>query len=93
MSVTQERFEQIKRWRQTYFGTESGRQCLRDHLEVTGLFCEPNEMAERLTKNPALLETMLLGFNLLYVMGIWTEENFGQLVNLMGQLPLPNIEE
>ena len=93
MSISREQFERIRRWRNVYLKTPDGKRCLYEHLRVTGLFLDPDEICTRLTKNPALVETLLMGINLLYALGVWTDDNFAFLIDKMGELPIPNIEE
>jgi len=93
MSVSQNDFERIRRWRNVYLKTPDGKRCLYEHLRVTGLFLEPAAMSDRLTRNPALIESLLLGINLLYALGVWTDDNFARLIDKMDELPIPDIEE
>lgn len=91
MKVTQEQFEQIRRWRNVYFSSPDGKKCLCEHLKATGLFNEPEDMEALVAKGD--VSCILLGVILLADMGIWTYENFPLLVEAMAGLPLPEIEE
>jgi len=93
MSISREQFDRIRRWRTVYLTTPDGKRCLQEHLKSTGLFDEPNLMRKRLEYNPSRLSALLLGFDLLYDMGIWTDDNFARLIDKMGELPIPSIEE
>ena len=93
MPISRDQFERIRRWRTVYLTTPDGRLCLQEHLKSTGIFDEPDLMRKRLERDPSLLSAMLLGFDLLYDMGIWTNDNFARLIDKMGELPIPNIEE
>jgi len=93
MTISQEQFERIRRWRTVYLPTPDGRRCLLEHLKSTGLFEEPDAIRATLENDPSRLSALLLGFDLLYDMGVWTYDNFARLIDKMGELPIPDIEE
>ena len=93
MSISRDQFERIRRWRTVYLTTPDGKRCLLEHLCSTGIFQEPDEIRRVLENEPNRLATILLGFDLLYDMGIWTNGNFARLIDKMDELPIPDIKE
>ena len=93
MSISRDQFERIQRWRTVYLATPDGKRCLLEHLCSTGIFQEPEDIRLMLHDSPSSLSALLLGFDLLYDMGVWTNGNFARLIDKMDELPIPDIEE
>jgi len=85
-------FEQMKLYRRQLLDTPNGRKVLTDMLRKMGLFRSKAELKSRIEADPAVVRSLLNGIGLLEELGVWTDDNFGRLVEAMATLPLPDLE-
>lgn len=91
--MTFERRQEIERYRRVFLNSADGKKVLFDLLEAHGLFSEKQEFEAMMADPGPSLAMLIQGLMLLRAVGIWTQDNFGRLIDSMAQLPLPDEQE
>ena len=92
MGVTPEQREAIKADWQTYMQTGHGRDTLYKLLVLLGTFQDADVLYEAALDRPQLMMGVIEGLMVLKNLGILLGDNRRRLIDLMAQLPMPEIE-
>lgn len=91
--MTYERQQEIERYRRVFLKSADGKKTLFDLLEAHGLFSTEHEFEAMMADPGPSLAMLIQGIMLLRASGVWTQDNFGRLIDAMAELPLPEIQE
>lgn len=95
MSVTNEQFSEIARFRRVLLSDPDGRAVLGSLLRSGGLFSTPLELRTIIAADgpEVVLENIIGCISLLHQLGVWHDTNWLNILDRMVDLPMPDIEE